>query len=120
MKILAWLIAVPVAVVIIAFAIANRDSVAISFDPLPYALDIPIWALTVGALAAGFVIGALLRWLLDHKWRRMARQGRRRTKALEQELARVRDKLDKATPQQGAALPAAAAPVELPAPKDVA
>ena len=120
MKIIAWVIALPVAVVVIAFAVANRGSVGISFDPLPYALDIPIWALTVGALAAGFLIGAMLRWLLDYKWRRMARQARRRAKALEQELADTRERLEKATAHPGPALPAGPAAAELPAPKDVA
>ena len=118
MKILAWAIAAAVAVVVIAFAVANRGPVSISVAPLPYMLDIPIWALAVGALAVGFLSGALVRWLLDHKSRRMARRGRRRARALEQDLARAREKLDEAVRARQAAVPSAA-PVSL-TPKDLA
>ena len=65
---------------------ANRGPVTISVAPFPYTLEIPMWALAVGALLVGFLTGALVRWLLDHKVRSMARRGRRRTRALEQEL----------------------------------
>ena len=118
MRILAWAIAAAVAIVVIAFAVANRGPVAISVAPFPYQLDIPIWALAVGALAVGFLSGALVRWLLDHKVRRMARRGRRRNRVLEQELAGARKKLDEAVRAQRAAVPAAA-PVSL-TPKDIA
>ena len=118
MRILAWAIAAAVAIVVIAFAVANRGPVAISVAPFPYRLDIPIWALAVGALALGFLSGALVRWLLDHKVRRMARRGRRRNRVLEQELVGARKKLDEAVRAQRAAVPAAA-PVSL-TPKDLA
>ena len=118
MKILAWAIAAVVAMVVIAFAVANRGPVEISVAPVPYRLDIPIWALAVGALVVGFLAGALVRWLLDHRVRRMARRGRRRTRALEQELAGARKKLDEAVRAQRAAVPTAA-PVSL-TPKDLA
>ena len=118
MRILAWVIAAAVAIVVIAFAVANRGPVEISVAPLPYRLDTPVWALAVGALVVGFLTGALVRWLLDHKVRRMARRGRRRTRALEQELAGARKKLDEAVRAQRATV-ATAAPVSL-TPKDLA
>ncbi len=118
MRILAWAIAGAVAVIVVAFAVANRDPVTISVAPLPYMLDIPMWALAVGALVMGFLAGALIRWLLDHKVRRMARRGRRRTRALEHELAGVRKKLDEAVRGQRATV-TTAAPVSL-TPKDLA
>ena len=117
MKILAWVIAAVVAIVVVAFAVANRGPVEISVAPLPYMLDIPIWALAVGALVMGFLAGALIRWLLDHKVRRMARRGRRRMRALEQELAGARKKLDEAVRGQRAAV-TTGAPVSL-TPKDL-
>ena len=119
MRVFAWAIAAAVGIVVIAFAVANRGPVSISVAPLPYVLDIPAWALAVGALTVGFLTGALVRWLLDHKVRRMARRGRRRARALEQELARARATLDETQRAQRAALPAAAVlPASL-APKDL-
>ena len=84
-----------------------------------YRLDIPIWALVVGALVVGFLSGALVRWLLDHKVRRMARRGPGGARcALEQELAgRARKQLDEAVRGQRAAVPAAS-PASL-TPKDL-
>lgn len=100
MNILAWLISIPLAVVIIAFAVANGGAMSVSLDPLPYAVDAPVWALTIGSIFAGFIIGGLIRWLLDYKWRRMARQGRRHVRALEEELSRLQKRLDQASAEQ--------------------
>ncbi len=118
MKYIAWPIAAVVAVVVIAFAVANRGGVSISTAPLPYVLDVPIWTLAVGALAVGFLTGALVRWLLDTKWRLAAGRARRRARALENELARVRERADAAV-RAGGPGRIAATTVAL-APKDVA
>ncbi len=95
MRWLGWLIAVPLALIVIAFAVANRGVVPVHFDPLPWVLDIPIWALAVGALAIGLLVGGLVQWLQDHKWRRMARGSQRRQRALEREAQGLRAKLER-------------------------
>ncbi len=94
MRFVGWIIAVPVALVVIAFAIANRTAVGVHFDPLPYKLDIPLWAAVIGALASGFIMGAFIRWLFDQRWRSEARQTRRHNRALEQEIFSMRQRLD--------------------------
>ena len=103
MKLLTWAIAAAVAVVVIAFAVANRGVVPISVEPLPYVLEVPVWVLSAGALAVGFLAGALVRWLLDLKWHRAARRSRRRARALERELAEARARLATAGRCGGAA-----------------
>ena len=94
MRFIGWIIAAPVAFIVIAFAIANRTRVGVQFDPLPYELDIPLWAAVIGALAFGFILGALMRWLFDHRWRAEARQGRRHVRALEREISSLTQRLD--------------------------
>ena len=97
MRFIGWIIAIPVAFVVIAFAIANRTAVGVHFAPLPYQLDIPLWVAVIGALTFGFILGALMRWLFDHRWRVSARQGRRHIRALEREISTLRERLDSAT-----------------------
>jgi len=95
MRYLIWLVAIPVALVVIAFAVANRDLAMVSFSPLPFVLDIPLWAVVVGAVLFGIIVGGTIRWLMDHRWRRLARVRGRRLRAVEKEAALLRDKLAK-------------------------
>ena len=84
-KIIAAVILVPLAVVIIAFAVANREVVAVSLDPFsaehPAAsLTLPLFALVIVLLILGVLIGGIAAWLRQSKWRRTARR-------LEREIA---------------------------------
>ena len=87
-KIVAALILVPLAVVIIAFAVANRQIVTVLFDPFsaerPAAsLTLPLFALIIVLLVIGVLIGGTAAWLRQAKWRRTARR-------LEREVADLR------------------------------
>ena len=103
MRFIGWIIAIPVAFIVIVFAVANRTPVGVHFDPLPYELDIPLWAAVIGALAVGFMLGALIRWLFDHRWRAEARQGKRHVRALEREISTLRQRLESAPGTSGEA-----------------
>ena len=78
-KIIAAIILVPLAVIIIAFAVANRQIVTVSLDPFsaehPAALlTLPLFALVLVLLVIGVLIGGTAAWLRQSKWRRMARR----------------------------------------------
>ena len=84
-KIVAAIILVPLAIVIIAFAVANRQIVTVSLDPFsaehPAAsLTLPLFALVFVLLVVGVLIGGIAAWLRQSKWRRTARR-------LEREIA---------------------------------
>jgi uncharacterized integral membrane protein len=90
-KIVAAIFLIPLAVVIIAFAVANRQIVTVSLDPFsaedPAAsLTLPLFALVIVLLVLGVVIGGIAAWLRQSKWRRTARRLEREVEDLRREL----------------------------------
>jgi uncharacterized integral membrane protein len=90
-KIIAAVILVPLAVVIIAFAVANRQIVTVSLDPFsaehPAAsLTLPLFALVIVLLVLGVLIGGIAAWLRQAKWRRTARRLEREIVDLQVEI----------------------------------
>jgi uncharacterized integral membrane protein len=78
-KILAIVILLPLAIVIIAFAVANRQIVSLSFDPFGSAdsglsLSLPLFALAFVLLILGVMVGGIAAWIRQRKWRRAARR----------------------------------------------
>ena len=112
-RIVAAIILVPLGIVLIAFAVANRQSITVSLDPFnpqhPAAsVTLPLFALIVVLLIAGVVIGGAASWLRHGRWRRTARR-------LERDLAMVREELDRHKHPAGlkpANIPQAVAPPE--------
>jgi uncharacterized integral membrane protein len=91
-KIVAALILVPLAVVIIAFAVANRQIVTVSLDPFSAsdpaaAMALPLFALIMLLLIIGVLIGGMAAWLRQGKWRTAARR-------LERQVEGLRKKVD--------------------------
>ena len=92
MRFLFWLIVLPLAVLTAWFAVANREPVAIDLDPFPFSIETPLYALLMGALFLGLVIGGVAAWLGQGRWRRRARALQRRARQLESELTEVRNR----------------------------
>ena len=90
MGLLSRFAAVPLAIIVIAFAIANRHAVEVSLDPLPFSFGLPLYVVAIGALVVGFAGGAGSAWLAGHVARRAARGRKARIAVLEGELARLR------------------------------
>ena len=78
-KIATWIILVPLAALIIAFAVANRQTVTVSFDPVSstspaYAATLPLFVIIFAVLILGVIIGGIAAWVGQRKWRRAARR----------------------------------------------
>jgi putative membrane protein len=80
---LSLLITLPLTVVLVVFAIANRGGATISLWPLPIALDLPIFLLVLGPLALGLFSGLAWLWTPLTLARRRARKAEARIAALE-------------------------------------
>src|SRR5215475_9425944 len=89
-RIVTMLIVVPLAVIIIAFAVANRQAVTVSFDPFSaatpaYAMTLPLFALIFVLLIVGVLVGGIAAWIGQTKWRRTARKLDNEVRTLHQE-----------------------------------
>jgi Lipopolysaccharide assembly protein A domain len=85
---------VAVAALLVAFAIANRNLVTVSFDPFDrgtpaYLVTLPLYVLSFVILILGVALGGIVGWFTQGKRRRYRRR-------LESELMRVRAELDRA------------------------
>jgi uncharacterized integral membrane protein len=96
-RILRWVIGLPVIVLVVGFAIANRTWVDISFNPftqgLP-SLPMPLWALLFIGIFMGLIVGWIAAWMAQGKHRRAAREARSEVGKLQVELADLRKPQD--------------------------
>ena len=98
-KFVAVAILVPLAVIIVMFAVANREIITVSFDPFDSAH--PALALQAAAVhpdlrrwwASACVVGGIAAWLKQHKWRMRARRA-------EAEARELRARLDAEPPRR--------------------
>ena len=90
MRLILWLVVLPLAVYSAFFAVKNRGSLTLDFDPVPYSLDLPIFAGVLGAILIGLIVGGVAAWLRQGKWRRETRKLRRDVRGLEAELEQIR------------------------------
>ncbi len=94
MKLVFWIVGVPLLLVAAFFAVANHDTVAISLWPLGDAIAVPLFAAIIIPLYVGVIIGAVAAWLSAHGVRKRARQERRRADALQRETETLKQRLD--------------------------
>ena len=78
-KIVTVLILLPVALLIVMFAVANRAAVTIALDPFGseppmFTVALPLFLCCSLALIVGVIVGGVAAWLRQRKWRRRARQ----------------------------------------------
>jgi uncharacterized integral membrane protein len=94
-KIITALFLVPLAIAFVLFAVANRESVLVSFDPFDRAspalgVGLPLFALILILLITGVLLGGIAAWLRQGKWRRAARLAEAEARRLRAELAELR------------------------------
>src|SRR5215831_18305562 len=93
-KTVSALILVPLAIVLIIFAVANRQVVVVPFDSVHPALSaaFPLFVLILILVIAGVIIGGIAAWLGQNKWRARARRYEREARALRRELDQVKQR----------------------------
>jgi uncharacterized integral membrane protein len=102
------LILIPLAILLVAFAVANRQAVTLSFDPFnpsepAFSLTLPLYALILGLVVAGVIVGGIAAWLRQGKWRGRARYAETRAHALRSENYELRRRAGEPQPSTPAA-----------------
>ncbi|MDO8875504.1 MAG: LapA family protein [Pseudolabrys sp.] len=96
-KVATLVIVLPLAAIIIAFAVANRQLVTVSFDPFTnvdpaYAATLPLFILIFVLTILGVIVGGTAAWLRQAHWRRTARKLDGEVRQLQQELSALRNR----------------------------
>jgi hypothetical protein len=91
------LILVPLAIVLITFAVANRQTVVVSLDPFDQAhpalaVALPLFVLVLVLLIGGVIVGGVAAWLKQGKWRRAARLAEAEARQLRAEVDRLKQR----------------------------
>lgn len=95
-RVLRLILALAALLVIIAFAIANRTPVDVSFAPLPILIELPVYGVFLVGLVFGMLVGAIWMLLAGAGRRREARRLRNKTWALENQLTLLREEEERA------------------------
>ena len=110
-NILKAIVLVPIALLIVVFAVANRQITTISLDPFnseapALALSAPLFLVILLMVILGVLVGGIASWVSQSVVRGAARQSRADAERLRRELQETRLELDLVHRQQAAARPA--------------
>jgi uncharacterized integral membrane protein len=96
-RIVGWFVLVPLCVVLIVFALANRHSVAVNFNPFAVepqadaqAFAVPLFLVIFAVLLVGVLLGGIATWFAQGAHRRDEKHFRRETERLHRELDAAR------------------------------
>ena len=96
-RIVGWVILVPLSVVLIVFALANRQLVVVNFNPLVPSealstpgVGVPLFLVLFAVLLFGVVLGGVATWFAQAPHRRDERNYRREAERLNREVNAMR------------------------------
>lgn len=92
-RIILVVVFVPLAVILIALAVANRGLTAFTVDPFnpgnpALTIETPLFFLLFAALALGMVVGSTATWMRQGRYRKAARQRGLEAQAMRDAVAR--------------------------------
>lgn len=95
-RIVGWVVLVPFCAVLVVFALANRQIVDLSFDPLPGTggilpvIPMPLFLIIYIMLVLGVVLGGFATWITQGANRREKRRLKRENDQLHKEVEQLR------------------------------
>jgi len=93
-RVVTVVVLVPVAIVLIALAVANRGAVPFTLDPFNpgnpgLTVEWPLFVLLFIALAIGLVLGSIATWIRQGRYRKAARERASEVRALRDQAMRA-------------------------------
>jgi uncharacterized integral membrane protein len=90
-RILSWIVGLPIAIVVIAFVVANRQWTRLSLDPFSstspaFSIEMPLWVLFVFGVFIGILVGWSACWFAQGKYRKLARDRAREIVQLQSDV----------------------------------
>lgn len=100
-KIVNVLIVLPLALIFIVFAVANRHLVTVSFDPFNSAdpavgATLPLFVVIVAVAILGVIAGGVATWFGQRRWRSAARRSDAEAREARAQLASLHGRLAEA------------------------
>jgi hypothetical protein len=97
------LILLPIALLVVLLAVANRGPTVLSFDPFSkgqpeLSITLPLFALILGSVALGVLLGGIGSWLAAGRQRRERRMSAREINRLKAEADRLRTTIVQSRP----------------------
>jgi uncharacterized integral membrane protein len=89
------LVLIPLGVIFVVFAVANRHLVTVSFDPFnssdpSVGVTLPLFVVIIAVAILGVVAGGMATWIRQRHWRRAARQHEADARAARMQLDDLR------------------------------
>ncbi len=111
-KFLTALVLIPLGLIFVVFAVANRHAVTVSFDPFnssdpSVGFTLPLFVVIIAVAIAGVLAGGMATWFRQRHWRRAARRHEADARQMRAQLADLR---------AGATMPSWPDPQRLPGP----
>lgn len=91
---LRWLITLPLAIVLVVFAVNNRHMAEVDLWPLGFVVVWPLFVYVFLGAGIGLLIGALFAWISGGAARKFARERRVRLRELEHTIETMQARLD--------------------------
>jgi len=100
------LVLIPLGVIFLIFAVANRRMVTVSFDPFSAAdpsvgVTLPLFMVIIIVAILGVLTGSFATWLRQRHWRRAARQHETEAREVRAQLAQLQATLAPPRPATG-------------------
>ena len=95
LRFLKFLFLLPLGVALVAFGVANRGVVTLMLEPFSppsqaLSFSLPLYAIIFAALAVGVILGSLVTWFSQGRYRKAGREACREAERLASENSRLK------------------------------